>query len=288
MSKTHHIFARAVFARRIFTALAFGFLVLAAVLSQTIHANANPSDAPASSSDDPFAKGAAQTGVSDPFEGLNRFIFGFNEAADMLVIRPVAQSYRFIVPAPLQNNVRNVLRNASSPVILINNILQGDFEAAENTATRFFVNTVVGLGGLIDIAGQQGHLYRNEDFGQTLATWGVGEGPYLVLPLLGPSNLRDSTGLVADTIMDPLTHLASDDLLLGRTIVDGIDTRARNIETLDTLKNDSLDFYARVRSVYDQARHNAIRNAESNDQTPDFGVVFPDDDDQMSLIDDNS
>ena len=219
---------------------------------------------------------------------MNRFIFGLNEVADLLVIRPVAQGYRFIVPDPLQDNIRNVLRNASSPVILINNILQGDLEATENTLTRFFLNTIVGLGGLVDIAGQQGHPHRNEDFGQTLATWGVGQGPYLVLPLLGPSNLRDSTGLIADTIMDPLTHLASDDLLLGRTVVDGIVTRARNIETLDTLKNDSLDFYARVRSVYGQARHNAIRNAESNDQTPDFGIVFPDDDDQMSLINDNS
>lgn len=288
MGKRHHIFAEAVFARRVFTVLAFGLLTVFALLFQTPRASASPSDAPASSSDDPFAKDAAQTGGSDPFEGLNRFIFGLNEVADLLVIRPVAQSYRFIVPDPLQDNIRNVLRNASSPVILINNILQGDLEATENTLTRFFLNTIVGLGGLVDIAGQQGHPYRNEDFGQTLATWSVGRGPYLVLPLLGPSNLRDSTGLVADTIMDPLTHLASDDLLLGRTVVDSIDTRARNIETLDTLKNDSLDFYARVRSVYDQARHNAIRNAESNDQTPDFGIVFPDDDDQMSLINDNS
>ncbi|WP_343559456.1 MlaA family lipoprotein [Kiloniella sp. b19] len=240
--------------------------------------------------DDLFAStedAATTEEANDPLETFNRFVFAFNEAADTLIIRPAAEGYRFIVPEPIQNNIRNFIRNTQSPVILANNLLQGDLEAAENTFTRFFLNTIVGLGGIIDIAGEHtGHEYRDEDFGQTLATWGVGEGPYLVLPILGPSNARDGVGLIADILIDPLTYTVNDDVLLGRAIVDGLDTRARNIESLDALKEDSLDYYARIRSVYGQLRENQIRNVDSATEkdTPDLGNIFPEDDDQLSYL----
>ena len=214
-----------------------------------------------------------EPGDNDPLEVPNRMFFAFNEALDFMVIRPVAVTYRYVVPLGVRNTVRNFLRNLRSPVTLANNLLQGDLERAEITFTRFFINSTIGLLGLFDIAADSGFPYHEEDFGQTLGTYGAGEGFYLVLPVLGPSSLRDGGGRIVDIFLDPLTYLAPQEFNLGRAAASGVDYRSRNIEELDELKADSLDFYARIRSLYRQYRENEINNGAPVGESPGFTEV---------------
>lgn len=213
---------------------------------------------------------------NDPLELLNRFTFAFNLALDTMVFQPVAATYRFLLPAEVRDSVRNALRNLRSPLILINDVLQGEMERAETTLVRFLVNTTAGVLGLFDVAHDMGYPYHNEDFGQTLGVHGVGEGFYLVLPILGPSNPRDGIGLLVDIYLDPMTYAAEaadvEDFLIARTVVEGVDKRARNIETIEDLRRDSIDFYARVRSLYRQSRANEINNGEASEDTPTPGL----------------
>ncbi len=210
---------------------------------------------------------------NDPLEVPNRMFFAFNEALDFMIIRPVAVTYRFIVPTGVRNSVRNFLRNLRTPVILANDLLQGDLERAEITFTRFFINSTIGLLGVFDIAAESGFAYHDEDFGQTMGTYGAGEGFYLVLPILGPSSLRDGGGRIVDIFLDPLTYLAPQEVGLGRAVATGVDFRARNIEELDELKSDSLDFYARIRSLYRQFRENEINNGAPAGDSPNFTEI---------------
>jgi phospholipid-binding lipoprotein MlaA len=210
---------------------------------------------------------------NDPLEVPNRMFFAFNEAVDFMIIRPVAVTYRFIVPTGVRNSVRNFLRNLRTPVILANDLLQGDLDRAEITFTRFFINSTIGLLGVFDIAAESGFAYHDEDFGQTMGTYGAGEGFYLVLPILGPSSLRDGGGRIVDILLDPLTYLAPQEVGLGRAVATGIDYRSRNIEELDELKADSLDFYARIRSLYRQFRENEINNGAPSGDSPNFTEI---------------
>ena len=197
---------------------------------------------------------------NDPLEPVNRVIFDVNLFLDELLIRPMGEIYRFFVPPEARDVIRNVLRNLSTPVILANDLLQGEMGRAGDTVARFLVNSTIGVGGTMDLAEDQGYPYHDEDFGQTLAVYGVGEGFYLVLPILGPSTLRDTGGMLADSYMDPLRYVLSDEEMWARRITEGVDLRARNIETLEELRRGSIDFYARVRNVYRQRRDNEIRN----------------------------
>jgi phospholipid-binding lipoprotein MlaA len=208
---------------------------------------------------------------NDPLEVPNRMFFAFNEALDFMIIRPVSVTYRYVVPTGVRNTVRNVLRNLRSPVTLANDLLQGDLDRAEVTFTRFFINSTIGMLGLFDIAADSGFPYHEEDFGQTMGTYGAGEGFYLVLPILGPSSLRDGTGRIVDIFLDPLTYIAPQEFNLGRTGASGVDFRSRNIDELDQLKADSLDFYARIRSLYRQSRENEINNGTTPGEVPTFG-----------------
>ncbi|MGF1629634.1 MAG: VacJ family lipoprotein [Kiloniellaceae bacterium] len=247
---------------------------------------ANPETASRSPGDPEFTQ-IAQTGAdawgqsesgdfgdeiddNDPLEIPNRMFFAFNEALDFAVIRPVAVTYRYIVPTGVRNTVRNFLRNLRSPVTLANDLLQGNLARAEITFTRFFINSTIGMLGLFDIAADSGFAYHDEDFGQTLGTYGAGEGFYLVLPILGPSSLRDGSGRIVDIFLDPLTYLAPQEFNLGRAVTEGVDLRSRNIDELDDLKADSLDFYARVRSLYRQFRENEINNGAPSGDAPNF------------------
>lgn len=214
-----------------------------------------------------------EPGDNDPLEVPNRMFFAFNEAVDFMVIRPIAVTYRYIVPTGVRNSVRNFLRNLRTPVTLANDLLQGDLERAEATFARFLINSTVGLLGLFDIAAESGIPYHDEDFGQTLGSYGAGEGFYLVLPILGPSNLRDAGGRIVDLFLDPLTYLAPTEVGLGRAVLTGVDFRSRNIEELDSLKADSLDFYARIRSLYRQNRESEINNGAPSGETPNFSEV---------------
>ena len=201
---------------------------------------------------------------NDPLEIPNRFIFAFNQTLDVFVLKPAASTYRFLLPELIRDSIRNVIRNLATPVVLINDLLQGEWERAETTLARFAINTSGGVLGLFDVASEEGYEYHKEDFGQTLGSYGVGEGAYLVLPLFGPSSVRDGFGRVVDIFLDPFTYLArAEDLeteFLIRPVVEGIDTRSRNIETLEDLERDSIDFYARLRSLWRQNRQNEINN----------------------------
>ncbi len=208
-------------------------------------------------------------GVSDPIEGVNRGIFKFNKVVDDAVMEPVAKGYRAAVPDPARTGVRNALRNLKTPTTLANNLLQADLSGAGNTLTRFFANTLFGLGGLIDVAAMDGVNYREEDFGQTLGVWGVGNGPYLVLPLLGPSSVRDTTGLLVDTYTDPvrlwLVNTDRHGWYYGRVAVASIDKREELLDVLSDLKKNSVDYYAAMRSAYIQKRDAQIRGNDDAD-----------------------
>jgi phospholipid-binding lipoprotein MlaA len=212
--------------------------------------------------------------ANDPIEPVNRAVFSFNTAADDYVIRPVAQAYRDYLPDGVRTSIHSFLNNLRAPVIFANDALQGQGKLAGDTFGRFWVNTFLGLGGFIDVGTKIGIPYHNADFGQTLGTWGVGSGPYLVLPILGPSNPRDTVGIVADTLGDPVRGAlhaqgdAGDGAQLGRSVVSGIDLRSRNIDLLDRIRSTSLDYYATIRSAYDQRRAAEIRHETPPDAPP--------------------
>ena len=215
--------------------------------------------------DDPFADYEEEIeDENDPFEIPNRFIFAANQTLDVAIFRPIAVLYRDLVPEYLRQRVHLALRNLGEPVTLANDLLQGEWERAGTTADRFLLNSTGGGLGFWDVATDLGHPYRREDFGQTLGVHGVGEGPYLMLPILGPSNLRDATGKVVDHFLDPFTYIADEtgkeEWQLYRFALDGLDFRTRNLETLDEIERDALDFYARLRSLYRQKRESEIRN----------------------------
>ena len=218
--------------------------------------------------DDPFADYEEEIeDENDPFEIPNRFIFAANQTLDVAIFRPIAVLYRDLVPEYLRQRVHLALRNLGEPVTLANDLLQGEWERAGTTADRFLLNSTGGGLGFWDVATDLGHPYHDEDFGQTLGSYGVGEGPYLMLPLLGPSNLRDATGKVVDHFLDPFTYIADEtgkeEWQLYRFALDGLDFRTRNLETLDEIERDALDFYARLRSLYRQKREAEIRNDEA-------------------------
>ncbi len=205
---------------------------------------------------------------NDPVEPLNRYFFEVNRFLDYMFLKPVATIYRSLTPTLVQNGLHNFLNNLRSPVILANDLLQGDLGRARITTARFITNTIAGVGGFYDYASHIGYPRHDEDFGQTLAVWGADEGPYLVLPLLGPAPPRDLFGRVVDTAFDPLTYVlpANDAEVVGYGLkgADVIDTRARNIENLDDVESSSIDFYAAVRNLYRQHRAAAIENRDDD------------------------
>ncbi len=218
---------------------------------------------------DPEALAAFEE-TNDPLEPMNRYFFEVNYALDELFLKPVAGWYYILLPNPAQDGVRNFLRNLSSPVILANDLFQGETDRAGTTLVRFLVNSTIGVVGLFDVAGEMGYPYHDEDFGQTLAVHGTEEGPYLVIPLLGPSNPRDLSGRVVDIFLDPLTYITYGNdnlatLMYVRAGLWGVDTRARNLKTFDEIRAGSLDYYATIRSLYRQHRDDAIRNGEDPD-----------------------
>ncbi len=212
--------------------------------------------------------------TDDPLEGLNRVVFGFNELVDHIVIEPSARIYRAVIPPPIRTGVTNVLNNLASPITLTNDILQGNPEAAANTIKRFMINSTLGIGGIFDHATGLGEPLHREDFGQTLGTWGVGGGPYLVLPILGPSNPRDAVGLVADTAVNPITWVLYDAPLWQKSIPVGtqiVVSREAILDDYDNLRKNSPDLYASVRDLYAQRRQAEIAN-EAAGYNPGSGV----------------
>lgn len=215
------------------------------------------------------------TGQNDPYEAQNRKVFELNETLDRNVALPVATFYVHAVPHPVRDGLHNFLTNLNVPVIFANDVLQGEAERAVDSAGRFVVNSSIGIGGLIDVAAKVGVPEHDSDFGETLAVWGVGEGPYLVLPFFGPSNPRDAVGLAVDnTVADPLFWISwrsSTYFKLGRTLADVIDKRAQNINTIKELERTSVDLYATERSLYRQHRQAEINHGKANlENLPNF------------------
>ena len=197
----------------------------------------------------------------DPLEPLNRHIFAVNQAVDVVIVRPLAVTYRDLVPDPIKTAVNNFLNYLKSPVILANDLMQGEWKRAGETVERFVNNTMTL--GLADIAAPR-VPFHDEDFGQTLAVWGAGDGPYLVLPLIGPSNPRDALGIVVDWFIDPVYWTARnnrwDGLTYGRTAARVITARVDTLKITDDLERTSLDYYAALRDIYRQRRNDEIRN----------------------------
>ncbi len=218
--------------------------------------------------------------TNDPVEPTNRAIFSFNDFADENVIAPAAEGYRTAVPAPARTGIRNFLNNLNEPLTFVNDVLQGEGSRAGGTFGRFLMNTTMGFLGFFDPAGDGGvAAYHEEDFGQTMAVWGLPDGPYVVLPLLGPSSVRDATGKAADFFMSPVSLFGPGIPLpasLSKMGVGGIDKREEHLDALKDIKKTSLDYYASLRSLYRQRRLEDIRNgAPSVLPDPDLGYDIP-------------
>lgn len=204
---------------------------------------------------------------------MNRVVFDANDAIDTAIMRPLAEGYRAVVPQFARDRIRAFIDNLQEPRIFVNNLLQNRVDAAGITFGRFYVNTILGLGGLFDVATGRELPRQTGDFGETLYFWGVDSGPYLVLPLFGPSNVRDAFGLGVDVYTTPPAHFFPGRAGLwingGIDTVDGFDLRARNIETLDEIKKNALDYYAQFRSIARQYREGQLRAARGLAESPD-------------------
>jgi phospholipid-binding lipoprotein MlaA len=214
---------------------------------------------------------------NDPLEPINRYFFEVNVGLDELFLKPASAAYDAGLPDRVQDSVRSFLRNLSTPLILANDLLQGEGERAEVTLSRFLVNTSIGVLGVFDVATEIGLEYHDEDFGQTMAVAGIPGGPYLMLPLLGPSNPRDLFGRVVEWFVDPVSYVVGEDAQIARTGVTAVDSRNRNAKTIDALQQQSVDFYAAIREAYRQRRRDEILNRPTGDDTTGPGVVFEDD-----------
>jgi phospholipid-binding lipoprotein MlaA len=207
---------------------------------------------------DPAARAEFKT-TNDPLEPLNRRLFAFNLLIDRLVIKPLAKGYRRVLPQSGRDALRHFLDNLKEPVVVANCVLQGRLKSAGTSSERFLVNSTAGLAGLTDPASGWKLPKQTGDFGQTLWAWGVGEGPYLVIPVFGPNSPRDGIGESIDVFFDPFRYIARHQnypaaITAGRTVIDGIDLRARNLDSLDAIQSESIDFYASFRSYYRQNR----------------------------------
>ena len=222
--------------------------------------------------------------IKDCFEKLNRATFALNQGLDKTLIKPIAKGYRKL-PTPIQKGTKNAVTNLSNLITIPNNILQGDIKTAMINTGRLVVNTTVGLLGTVDVANKMRFpKYEREDYGQTLGKWGVGPGCYLVLPVLGPSTIRDTAGsfinvLGGDPWYNASIHGNNEFLSEGAYItsraLSGIDFRANNLESLDNVEKNSLDFYASLRSLYLQDRENKIKN----NQRGSVEVIYKDEED---------
>ena len=216
--------------------------------------------------------------VKDCFEDINRGIFALNQGLDSLVFEPLASGYK-LLPSPVKTGTSNALSNLSILMTIPNNLLQGDFDLAGKNTLRLLINSTIGILGIFDPASSLGfNEYDREDFGQTFGKWGIGEGCYLVLPVIGPSTLRDTVGLlVANAGGDPWhnitvkneTHYFSDFDYYASKVTEGIDFRAKNFDAINNLEKNSVDFYASVKSLYLQDRDKRILNVDSITETQD-------------------
>ena len=220
---------------------------------------------------DDFETTIVEDEIYDPLEGINRAVFGFNNVADKIILEPAAKGYKKL-PTPIQSGIGNFIKNLKLPLVAVNQLLQGQGKNAVESTGRFFINSTIGIFGLIDVADKVGLEQKEEDFGQTLATYGVGDGFYVVLPLFGPSNLRDTAGMVMTMMTDPVNAYATNQgeawAIPVRTAANAVDQRSKIIDEVNALRDNSVDYYAAVRSSYYQNRKAAIMNTDDDVLTP--------------------
>ena len=225
--------------------------------------------------------------INDPIEPFNRSMFGLNETLDHMFFKPAALVYDGVLPVFVQDMVLNFTRYLNTPRILLNDVLQGNSQNASDTVGRFMLNSLTL--GLFDPAAGAGIQYHDEDFGQTMAVWGVAEGPYLVLPIFGPKTVRSATGNVVDIYLNPINHYAENTdrnwITWTRWALDHIDWRARQVDQIDDLRETSLDFYATVRSLYRQNRQNMVENRENQNSGLDGQSLSYDFEDEIDVLD---
>ena len=210
----------------------------------------------------------------DPGEAGNRKIFSTNQMLDRVFLARTARTYNSYVPGFVRERVHDLIVNLDLPDTFANDVLQGETRRAGQTLSRLAVNATIGLGGLFDPATKFGMPFHDEDFGQTLAVWGMSRDPYIVLPVLGPSSPRDTIGLLVDVGADPLNFIHFKQHLwwqAGREYMKVLDLRARNMDTLDDIERNSVDYYASMRSLYRQHRDSEVRNGKADvEKLPDF------------------
>ena len=216
--------------------------------------------------------------VKDCFEGLNRGVFALNQALDGIIFEPLAKGYR-LLPSPVRTGTSNVLSNISNLVVIPNNVLQAELGSAINNTLRLVINTTLGIVGIFDVASLMGlEKLEKEDYGQTLAKWGMGPGCYIVLPVLGPSTARDTLGTLVNymggdpwyniTVRNDTNYFKDSDYYFSK-MTSGVDFRAKNIESFDSVEENSIDFYASIKSLYLQDRERRISNSEETTDTLD-------------------
>lgn len=258
-------------ASRFGTALGMGILALI-VLGMAGCATKPPADDPDAVAD------YKQT--NDPLEPTNRVFYAVNNGLDTVILRPAALAYRYVVPGPVRDGVHNVLANIATPVQLTNDILEGKPRRAGDTTIRFLINSTAGVLGIFDVATKWGYPDHDADFGMTMALWGVPEGPFLFLPVLGPTDPRDAAGFGVDIALDPFTWIGNSHdttqtaLRWTRYGLNAVDARERVLDPLDQIKKTALDPYATFRSLYRQHRRAQIDESR-NDERATVPVWFP-------------
>lgn len=208
----------------------------------------------------PSYAGGNHSQTCDPLEKVNRGIYKFNKVIDSVILKPTAKLYHFAVPPWFRSRVSHFLSNLTEPLISMNALLQGDVNQFFTSFWRFVINSSLGIGGLFDIAGPEGLKYRSEDFGQTLGRYGIGACPYIVLPILGPSNARDTVGTVVDIFTDPFNYILDDEVAISRAALSAVEQRERVMDVLDDIERTSFDPYVSIRSMYQQYRESAVEN----------------------------
>ena len=248
------------------------FLLVAALLLGNLAGCSTPPPA-----NDPDAV-ADYNETNDPLEPTNRVMYSINNGLDTVLLAPAARAYRFIIPQPVRNGIHNVLNNLGTPVELSNDMMSGKPRRAGDTTMRFLINTTVGVVGIFDVAKDWGYPDHDSDFGITMALWGVPEGPFLFLPVFGPSDPRDAIGLGIDSAMDPFNWVGQGTAVRAldwsRFGLTAIDQRERHLDDIESTKKTALDPYATFRSLYRQHRRSLVETAR-NDNRATVPVWFP-------------
>lgn len=209
---------------------------------------------------------------ADPFEGFNRAMFSFNDTVDRVALKPAATAYQDVLPSFVQTGINNFFGNIGDVWTMVNNFLQGKGEAGMSDVMRVAVNSTFGFGGVLDIASEAGIQKHKEDFGQTLGKWGVGSGPYVVLPMFGPSTLRDTAALPVDIYGDLWTYATPVDVRNVGAVVRVIDMRASALNATNLLEDVALDRYTFIRGAYLQRRESQVRDGADAKPTNDKAI----------------